>query len=149
MSLKLVHVSNSADALHRWPDGCLLGLKLLKWESYDGEYVVMSPHRLTVWNGTRLTADNIPEARLRNEEGIHAIWPPREKEGAQDDEIAVYSPKKSKQFWAAVAGWGRCVTGDVGWRAEHVEIRRAITIPKHASAKFLIWCQKHGVEVVK
>lgn len=141
--LTLVHLSPTADSSLRWADGSLKGLKMLKWSGGQ----VLSPHHRTVWPGAVLAAEgwNANEA-VRNQGGIHAIWPSRELESAALNEWAGYAPRRGSQFTALVAGWGRSVMGDVGWRAEHVRLKAIISPPKVGYRKLQAWCLEHGVK---
>jgi hypothetical protein len=128
----------------RWADGTLKGIKTFKWE--DGS--VWSPMHRAEWVNARLAAKNFFEGQaVRGEGGIHAIWP----QGAIDnlkalDEFSGYAPRGSSSFTALVSGWGRCVMGDVGWRAEHCRIRSVIIPPRYAHKKFRSWCFKNEVK---
>lgn len=141
--LELVHLSPTADSSLRWADGALRGLKTFLWRR--GE--VLSPLHRTPWPGGKLTAENFfPSETVRGEGGIHAIWPPRGLEDAGLDEFEQYVPREAQAFSALVKGWGRCVMGDVGWRAEHCRIAAVVQPPRQGYVKFKRWCLDNGVK---
>lgn len=144
--LELVHLSPTADNSLRWPDGSLKGIKTLRWMSRLNE--VSSPLYTCNWAGGKLAAENFASGtEVRGSGGIHAIWPPRGLDGeASFDEWLGYVPGRSNEFMALVAGWGRTIMGDVGWRAEHARIRVVLIPPKHATAKFKRWCLENNVK---
>lgn len=104
----------------RWPDGTLAGWRAWRVRE-DGALV--SPVWGTRWDAPRCRCDAErwnDSAALRGVAGVHAYWPgvagylPRglgtDVERAQQGQpVAV----------GLVAGWGRVVVGEDGWRAEH------------------------------
>ena len=148
--LELVSLSPTADSSLRWADGTLKGIKTLKWEGG----AVWSPLHRAEWVGARLVAqDYNPDEMVRGRGGIHAIWPPQ-MHGSLDDleasaslrEFEGYARQRPHEFTALVAGWGRSIMGDVGWRAEHCRIRVIISPPTRSAVKFRQWCREHNVK---
>ena len=142
--LQLVKLSPTADSRLRWADGSLKGVKMLRW--HKGQ--VLSPHHSTVWTGAQLDALGWADGdAVRNEAGIHAIWPPGlEDENAALQEWSGYAPRDRTEFTVLVQGWGRSVMGDVGWRAEHVRLRSIISPPRLNAYKLRQWCREQGVK---
>lgn len=144
--LELVHLSPTADSKLRWADGSLKGMKTFVWDSRLGE--VRSPLYTVAWSSAKHTAENfVAGTEVRNEGGIHAIWPPRGLDDeASFEEWLEYVPRDRKAFMALVSGWGRTVMGDVGWRAEHARIVTVVVAPKHAPSKLRQWCKENNVK---
>lgn len=145
MSVELIHVSPGADSALRWADGTLKGLKVFQWR--DGE--VWSPLHRVAWPGGILAAREFyaEDGQLRGKGGIHAIWPPGTKDNDEAlREFESYIPRRSFEFTALVSGWGRCVMGDVGWRAEHARIRVVMQAPRHKVRDFRAWCLENNVK---
>lgn len=142
--LELVHLSPTADTMLRWGDGSLKGLKTLVWK----DRAVRSPLHKVVWEGGKLVAQEFYTGQgVRGEGGIHAIWPAGTKDNdAALREFAGYARRTPTQFTALVNGWGRCVMGDVGWRAEHCRIRVIISPPTYAPKLFRQWCFRNEVK---
>ncbi len=140
--LTLVKLSPTADSRLRWADGTLKGIKTLCWK----EGAVWSPLHRVEWVSARLVAENYnPDELVRGTGGIHAIWPPSLESDAALGEFENYVRRRGDEFTALVAGWGRSVMGDVGWRAEHCRIRSIISPPTKAARKFRQWCRENEV----
>lgn len=119
----------------RWQDGTLRGVRAYGVLA-DGTLV--SPHRGTRWERPALTAAAWSDSdALRRHDGIHAAWPtrgglaPEEVRRPRSEIDARLSGADIAQgcecsAWAEVSGYGRCVVGDLGWRAEHCLIVRVM-----------------------
>lgn len=96
-------------------DGALLGVKALR---IDSAGTLHSPQRGTEWPGPALIAEEFSFASaVEGKAGVHALWPRRDGEHAQC--VKGYLPERRPAV-AVVAGYGRYVTGKIGWRAEKV-----------------------------
>lgn len=97
------------DTRQRWPDGTLRGLKKLIYK--DGKWI--SPSQKTVWDGDTCVAKEfkIGDEALRGHEGIHAVWA---------DHTAELNDYEGDLI--EVSGYGECVVGDIGWRAQFSKV---------------------------
>lgn len=117
-------------------DGMLVGLKALEWRSREN--VLVSPTMYTRWESITLRAKNYNTTdALRSQGGIHAAWPPTD--GRVPGELLLYmgelreytnpSVKRNDRkaigaVLAQLGGWGKCATGDIGWRSEFAMIQK-------------------------
>lgn len=144
MNLRIVHESVTADKTRRWPDGSLMGVKMLVWKR--GE--IRSPMHPAVWHEGKLSAVLATTSTvLRGHEGIHAIWPPRDDEGGSMQELMDYAPRHRQQFLCKLRGWGDCVLADIGWRAQHAQIVEVLIPPQTKYGAFLRWCLAHNIKM--
>lgn len=99
----------------KFPDGTLIGIKALRIGIFGSLY---SPQRGTRWLGPSLVAKDFSlTAAVLGKSGVHAMWPRRDGKHAVG--IQDYLPAINPAV-AVVAGYGRFVTGKLGWRAEKV-----------------------------
>jgi hypothetical protein len=119
----------------RLPDGGLVGVRTLRVLD-DGR--LQSPQRQTVWTGPSLTAQTWTDTgALRDECGVHAIWPgradPRNQINLLLERIRQYRGCVPDCLAVGVvAGYGRYVAGEDGWRAEQQVLQAVFTSPKFA-----------------
>ncbi len=96
-------------------EGALVGRKCLILEGGK----LISPTKMTRWEGLSLTADARPDNIRRH--GIYAIWPLRDKSKMLCQELNSYY-RFSETVVVELLGHGTTVIGEKGWRAEHVTI---------------------------
>lgn len=103
----------------RSADGGLVGYRYWKLDirEVDGhrDYVLVSPHQGTIWEGPVLVADNWSNSSAhRGVAGIHATY--RRK----PDYSWESGTQVPHEIWGRVRGYGEFVRGTDGWRAERV-----------------------------
>jgi hypothetical protein len=121
----------------RWPDGTLAGTRLM---AVDHDGLLRSPAQRTAWDRAALSAGEWTDAAaLRGATGIHASWPAIGGVELPGEVRALVHATRSAglrlrlgldRAIAYVAGYGRCVTGDLGWRAERVLLLRVVCAPQ-------------------
>jgi len=114
----------------------LVGLKVLYWRGNK----FLSPTMRTAWNGCTMRVEDWDDTEaLRGRCGIHAAWPSQsgkeiatELEGYLTRRINFISGDwyARGQIIAELVGWGQCITGDLGWRAEIAMIKKVFVIDK-------------------
>ncbi|MCI0437115.1 MAG: hypothetical protein L0271_26275, partial [Gemmatimonadetes bacterium] len=101
------------------PDGTLHGIRAL---GIDADGTLRSPQQQTAWDRPALSVLRWDDgAALRGCAGIHAAWPPASRHLPAE---VVEMLDRHRGAIAEVAGYGQCVTGDLGWRAEHCLLLR-------------------------
>jgi hypothetical protein len=103
-------------ASHRWPDGTLRGIKRLML--VRGRWLSPSQHVFWDENGELHAEGFSADDALRGHNGIHAAWA---------DTLSELNGYEGALV--EIAGWGACVVGDLGWRAEHAKVVRKLICP--------------------
>lgn len=114
----------------RWPSGAPLGPQRMadgtlagwRWWSIAPDGHLRSPHQDVPWLAPRCAcraAQWDDDAALRGRAGIHAVHPAGHGGPPRDAMIRWLRRDVPLLAVGLVAGWGRVVVGEDGWRAEH------------------------------
>jgi hypothetical protein len=112
-------------------DGMIVGLKALRWK----HGALYSPTYGTRWDSCVLKAKYWSnQDALRGMTGIHAAWPTVDRRKLPT-ELWGYLHYHDQGVIAELVGWGQCVVGDIGWRAETVMLRKIYVIDARITAQ--------------